>query len=67
MSICIVVILLMNVSCFELLQVRYVCESDGCKLTEAEDSHIKRDNVLVIKRTQQTMRAVDQRTGSERY
>lgn len=50
-----------------LCQVRYVCSADGCHLAKPEESIINDDQVLVLKRIQQTIRAVDQRTGVERY
>lgn len=47
-------------------QVRYVCSADGCQLTETDERHVQDSDVLVLKRTQQTIRAVDQRSGVER-
>lgn len=47
--------------------VRYVCSADGCHLAKPEESIINDDQVLVLKRIQQTIRAVDQRTGVERW
>ncbi|XP_068708899.1 eukaryotic translation initiation factor 2-alpha kinase 3-like [Montipora foliosa] len=47
--------------------VRYVCSADGCHLTETGEGHIQGGDVLVLKRIQQTIRAVDQRTGMERW
>ena len=44
-----------------------MCSADGCQLAEPEESSINNDQVLVLKRIQQTIRAVDQRTGVERY
>ena len=44
-----------------------MCQSDGCKPKGYDDdSPYNSDDILVIKRTQQTMRAVDQRSGAER-
>lgn len=51
--------------CF--LQVRYICSADGCQLTEYDGHHVQDSDVLVLKRIQQTIRAVDQRSGVERY
>ncbi|EDO48785.1 predicted protein [Nematostella vectensis] len=49
-------------------KVRYICSAEGCKLSEDEENgHVQNKDVLVVKRTQQTVRAVDQRTGSERW
>ena len=47
--------------------MRYVCSADGCQLTETGEHHVQESDVLVLKRTQQTIRAVDQRSGAERY
>ncbi|KAK2572279.1 Eukaryotic translation initiation factor 2-alpha kinase [Acropora cervicornis] len=47
--------------------VHYVCSADGCHLAKPEESIINDDQVLVLKRIQQTIRAVDQRTGVERW
>lgn len=44
-----------------------MCSADGCHLAKPEESIINDDQVLVLKRIQQTIRAVDQRTGVERY
>ena len=44
-----------------------MCSADGCHLAKPEESIINNDHVLVLKRLQQTIRAVDQRTGVERY
>ena len=49
------------------LQVRYICSADGCQLTEPDEHHVQNGDVLVLKRIQQTIRAVDQRSGVERY
>lgn len=46
--------------------MRYICSADGCQLTETDERHIQDGDVLVLKRIQQTIRAVDQRSGSER-
>jgi len=47
--------------------VRYLCSADGCKLTdENTEGHVQDSDIFVVKRTQQTIRAVDQRTGGER-
>jgi hypothetical protein len=44
-----------------------VCSAEGCKLTDHEsEKHVQDSDVFVVKRTKQTVRAVDQRTGSER-
>lgn len=48
-------------------KVRYVCSADGCQLTETGEHHVQESDVLVLKRTQQTIRAVDQRSGAERW
>lgn len=48
-------------------KVRYVCSADGCQLMEAGEGHVQGSDVLILKRTQQTIRAVDQRTGAERW
>ena len=53
--------------CVSTFQVRYVCSADGCKLTEDDEHNVQDSEVLVLKRTQQTIRAVDQRSGAERY
>ena len=44
-----------------------MCSADGCKLTEDDEYNVQDSEVLVLKRTQQTIRAVDQRSGAERY
>ncbi|RMX44076.1 hypothetical protein pdam_00015021 [Pocillopora damicornis] len=48
-------------------KVQYVCSADGCQLKESDEQHVHGKDVLVLKRTQQTIRAVDQRTGIERW
>ncbi|KAL9983076.1 hypothetical protein ACROYT_G005205 [Oculina patagonica] len=48
-------------------KLRYICSADGCQLTEPDEHHVQDSDVLVLKRTQQTIRAVDQRTGVERW
>ncbi|KAJ7375196.1 Eukaryotic translation initiation factor 2-alpha kinase 3 [Desmophyllum pertusum] len=48
-------------------KVRYICSADGCQLTESDGHHVQDSDVLVLKRTQQTIRAVDQRSGAERW
>lgn len=44
-----------------------MCSADGCKLTEDDEHNVQDSELLVLKRTQQTIRAVDQRSGAERY
>lgn len=44
-----------------------MCSADGCKLTEEDEHNVQDSELLVLKRTQQTIRAVDQRSGAERY
>ena len=45
-------------------QVRYSCSNDGS--TDSNGSSDVLNDVLVIKRTQKTVRAVSERTGAER-
>uniref|UniRef100_A0A914VSJ1 non-specific serine/threonine protein kinase n=1 Tax=Plectus sambesii TaxID=2011161 RepID=A0A914VSJ1_9BILA len=46
-----------------LLQLRYKCTSDGCHQAQGSDA----TETLVIRRTTQTVRAVDSLTGNERW
>ncbi|KAK3714542.1 hypothetical protein QZH41_014214 [Actinostola sp. cb2023] len=49
-------------------KVRYLCSADGCQLTDQEsEGNVQDSDLFVVKRTQQTIRAVDQRTGGERW
>lgn len=45
-------------------QIQYVCTMGGCNQTGAEDHDV---DILVVKRNTQTVRAIEPRTGRERW
>lgn len=54
-------------SAFLIMQIRYICSSDGCKFFDDSNSNSdSKDEVLVIRRSDKTVRAVEMQTGQEK-
>ena len=50
-----------------IIQIRYICSTDGCKFFEDSSTNSEsRDEVLVIRRSDKTVRAVEMQTGQEK-